>query len=194
MVLDIDEIRTLVAIARFGGFTRAATHLGRSQPAISRRIGLMEEELGAPLLERVRGGVKLTEAGLAFLPFAEAVLAAVQDGRAAVCSAMSAEKGPVSLALVGTLADTHIVGVLRKFARRSKTMDLDLRTATSKEVSELVRCGEVTLGLRYFGDGHSDLKSQIVGEEALLVVAASDHGLAGKRVTRQKLGEAVNDR
>ncbi len=68
----------------------------------------------------MRGGVKLTEAGRAFLPFAEAVLAAIEDGREAVRATVSEERGAVSLALVGTLADTHIVDVLRQFARRSR--------------------------------------------------------------------------
>ena len=81
--MDIESIRTFLSIAQFGGFTRAAGQLHRSQPAISRRIGLIEQELGAPLLERVRGGVRLTEAGRAFLPFAEAALAAIKDGREA---------------------------------------------------------------------------------------------------------------
>ena len=82
--MDIDEIRTFVSIAQLGGFTRAAGRLNRSHPAISRRIGLIEQDLGAALVERVRGGAKLTEAGRAFLPFAEAVLAAIEDGREAV--------------------------------------------------------------------------------------------------------------
>src|SRR5262249_58598197 len=71
--VDIDEIRTFVAIAQLGGFTRAADRLHRSQPAISRRIGLIEQELGAPLLERAHGGAGLTEAGPAPLPLARAV-------------------------------------------------------------------------------------------------------------------------
>ena len=185
--MDIDGIKTLVAISRFGGFTRAATHLNRSQPAISRRIGLMEAELGAPLIERVRGGVKLTDAGMAFLPFAEAALAAVEDGLNAVRASTGVDSGFVSVALVGTLADTHIVDILRRFARRFKTVDLDLRTATSQEVSDLVRRGEVTLGLRYVGDGDGDLMSEIIGGEAMLVIATPDHPLAGKRATPEAL-------
>ena len=161
--MDVDEIRTFVSIAQLGGFTRAAGRLNRSQPAISRRIGLIEQELGAPLLERVRGGVKLTEAGRAFLPFAEAVLAAIEDGREAVRATVSEQQGAVSLALVGTLADTHIVDVLRQFARRSKSVNLDLQTASSTEVSDLVRRGEATLGLRYFDNAHPDLVSRVVG-------------------------------
>lgn len=189
--MDVDEIRTFVSIAQLGGFTRAAGRLNRSQPAISRRIGLIEQELGAPLLERVRGGVKLTEAGRAFLPFAEAVLAAIEDGRQAVRATVSEQQGAVSLALVGTLADTHIVDVLRQFARRSKRVNLDLQTASSTEVSDLVRRGEATLGLRYFDNAHPDLVSRVVGAEPLLVICSADHPLAGKRIrsAQQLAGE-----
>jgi DNA-binding transcriptional LysR family regulator len=188
--MDVDEIRTFVS-TQLGGFTRAAGRLNRSQPAISRRIGLIEQELGAPLLERVRGGVKLTEAGRAFLPFAEAVLAAIEDGREAVRATVSEQQGAVSLALVGTLADTHIVDVLRQFARRSKSVNLDLQTASSTEVSDLVRRGEATLGLRYFDNAHPDLVSRVVGAEALLVICSADHPLAGRRIrsAQQLAGE-----
>jgi DNA-binding transcriptional LysR family regulator len=122
IAMDIDEIRTFVSIAQLGGFTRAAGRLNRSQPAISRRIRIIEQDLGAALVERVRGGAKLTEAGRAFLPFAEAVLAAIEDGREAVRATVGEGRGAVSLALVGTLADTHIVEVLRQFTRRSKSI------------------------------------------------------------------------
>ena len=53
--MDIDGLQTFVAIAELGGFTRAGARLHRSQPAISRRLGLLEQELGAPLFDRLRG-------------------------------------------------------------------------------------------------------------------------------------------
>lgn len=180
--MDVDEIRTFLAIAETGGFSRAAQRLHRSQPAISRRVGLLERELGAPLFERIRGHVRLTEAGRAFLPHAEATLAALKDGHDAVRDLQAGSQAPVSLALVGTLADTHIVDVLRRFARRNKNVRLELRTASSAEVSDIVRRGEATLGLRYFSGGRSDLIEHEAGSEAVLVVAAPDHRLAGRRV------------
>jgi DNA-binding transcriptional LysR family regulator len=185
--MDLEEIRTFVTIAQLGGFTRAADRLHRSQPAISRRINLIEEELGAPLFERVRGGVGLTGAGQAFLPFAETVLSAIEDGRAAVRATIDENAGAVSLALVGTLADSNIVDVLRQFARQSKSVELDLRTATSQEVSDLVRRGEVTLGLRYHPDERGDLSSRIVGVEPMRVICSPDHPLVGKRVQKRHL-------
>jgi DNA-binding transcriptional LysR family regulator len=61
---------------------------------------------------------------------------------------------------------------------------VDLRTATSREVGELVRRGEATLGLRYFADPSADLVSATVGEETLVVVCSAEHCLAGRRRCR----------
>jgi DNA-binding transcriptional LysR family regulator len=171
-----------VAIAELGGFTRAGARLHRSQPAISRRLGLLEHELGAPLFERLRGRARLTEAGRAFRPHAEAALAALKDGRDAVRDLQSGLRGTLSLALVGTLADTRIVDSLRRFRRRARDVTLELRTASSAEVTDLVRRGEVTLGLRYGVPEGDDLTVHPAGSEALLVVAAADHPLAGRRL------------
>ena len=181
--MNFDEVQTFVTVAELGGFTRAGEKLHRSQPAISRRITLLEEDLGAPLLERIRGGVRLTEAGKAFLPHAEAALAAMRDGREAVRSMLQERGGSLSLAMVGTLADTRIVDMLRDFAGALQGGRVDLRTATSREVSDLVRRGEVTLGLRYFADRTSGLVSETVGSEAMCVVVAAGHRLAGQNMS-----------
>ncbi len=180
--MDIEGVRTFLAVAELGNFTRAGRRLHRSQPAISRRLGLLEQELGAPLFERLRGRARLTEAGRTFLPHAEAALASIKDGQEAVRGLQAGIKGTVSLALVGTLADTQIIDALRRFAARAKGVRLELRTATSRGVADLVRRGEATLGLRYFPSERPELVSLNAGSEAMLVVAAPGHRLAGRRV------------
>lgn len=182
--MKLDEIRALVSIAQLGGVTRAAGSLNRSQPAVSRRIRQLEAALGARLIEKVSGGVILTEAGHAFLPFAEAALAMIEDGIAAVRDRSGETRGSVAIALVGTLAGTSVIEHVRRFARDHKDVDLVLRTANSREVSDLVRRGEATLGLRYFNDPSPELVSRVVAKEALVVVAAPNHRLAGRREVR----------
>ena len=91
------------------------------------------------------------------------------------------------MALVGTLADSNIVDVLRQFAQRSIAVELDLRTATSQEVSDLVRRGEVTLGLRYHPDERGELVSRVVGVEPMRVICSPEHPLVGKRVSKRRL-------
>jgi DNA-binding transcriptional LysR family regulator len=185
--MEFDEIQTFLTIAELGGFTRAAQRLHRSQPAISRRLGILEQELGAPLFERLRGRARLTEAGRAFLPHAEAALASLRDGRDAVHGLQSRIEGTVSLALVGTLADTHIIEALRRFAAQSKSLRLELRTASSREVTDLVRRGEATLGLRYNASERPELVSLDAGSETMLVVAAPGHRLVGRRIREARL-------
>src|SRR2546427_12255588 len=77
MAMELDHVETFVAIVRRGGFTRAASALHLSQPAVSRRLDLLEREVGRPLFDRTRGGARLTEAGRAVLPPAEGLLASV---------------------------------------------------------------------------------------------------------------------
>jgi DNA-binding transcriptional LysR family regulator len=182
IAVTIDELETFVSIARRGGFSRAAESLHRSQPAISRRVEMLEQQLGAPLFERVRGGVILTEAGRTLLPYAEAALAGMKDGAEAVRGLARGERGAISVALVGTLASTRFAGMLRQFGQRHPSVKLELRTANSQEVSDLVRRGEATLGLRYFTDTDPGLVSEQVTEEALVLVCSPDHRLAGRRV------------
>ena len=103
MAVEIDQVQAFVAIVRGGGFTRAASSLHLSQPAVSRRLDLLERELGAPLFERIRSGVVLTEAGRTFLPHAEGLLACMRDGVDSVRALHQVDRGTITLALVGTL-------------------------------------------------------------------------------------------
>jgi DNA-binding transcriptional LysR family regulator len=142
VIMDMDQIRTFVAVARGRSFSGAAATLHRSQPAISRRIELLEREFDIALFERLRGGSILTDAGAAFLPYAEIVLAAAADGAEALRAGRQGETGKIPLALVGTLANAALTNALRKFGKQYPKVRLELRTATSQEVSDLVQRGE----------------------------------------------------
>jgi len=181
--MTLDEIETFLCIARGGGFTRASHTLARSQPAISRRVHQLEDSVGAALFERVGHRVTLTAAGRAFLPHAEAVLAAIRDGERAIRDSVDAS-GPqvLKLAIVGTLADSHLVDALRAFEARFAEACIELTTATSREVSALVRTGDAHLGLRYFRDADPRLESEPLGVEKLVVVVPGTHRVRQRRL------------
>lgn len=171
--MELSEIEAFVTINRVGGFTRASLLLHLSQPAISRRIELLERELGAPLFERLPVGIRLTEAGRAFLPYAQQMLAAVEDGRTAVRALEEEEQGAITLALVGTLASTDLTEHLRAFRETYPQVHLRLCTARSDEVSTLVQQGDAHLGLRYFIDPRPEIRSLLALNEPLLVISAT---------------------
>jgi DNA-binding transcriptional LysR family regulator len=83
-----------------------------------------------------------------------------------------------------TLAGGRLSAILKRFAGEHPDVNLALRTATSVEVSDLVRRGEATIGLRYDPDTSRDLDCELLFAEPLRVVCAPDHRLAGGRVAR----------
>jgi len=181
IAVELDHVETFLAIVRGGGFTRASASLHLSQPAVSRRVHLLERELGAPLFDRMRGGAVLTDAGQAFLPHAEALLASMRDGMEAVGSLRGTGRGIVTLAVVGTLASTTLTDRLRRFRHAHPGIDLRLRTALSAEVSALVLRGDATLGLRYEPDAHRDLAAFAIHHEPMVAVCSPRHRLARAR-------------
>jgi DNA-binding transcriptional LysR family regulator len=180
--MDSEALATFLAVYHAGGISKAATRLRRSQPAISRRVALLEQQLNAPLFDRLGGGFALSEAGRILLPFAERTVAALKDANEAMTSFHKAESGSVSVAVVGTLAESKLTAVLKRFQGDTPGADVTLRTASSAEVSALVRRGEVTIGLRYLSDPSPDIENRELKPETLVVACGGDHRLAGRRV------------
>ncbi|WP_170181772.1 LysR family transcriptional regulator [Phreatobacter stygius] len=178
--MDSDALLTFVTIHQANGFSRAAEILGRSQPAISRRIALLEDELGVPVFERAAGGVVLSQAGRALLPHAERVLAALRDAENAIDTMRTETAGRVSIVAVGTLAGTNLTTILKRFVTDHPKIDLSISTATSAEVSDLVRRGEAMIGLRYLLDTAPDIICEHIASETMVVVCAAEHRFAGK--------------
>lgn len=183
--MELNQIEAFVSVATLGGFTKASRQLHRTQPAISRRIQLLEKSLGACLFERHGREVKLTPEGYAFLEYAQTTIAAMRDGIRAVNEAIDTNSGgpPVGLAVVGTLADTHLTTALSRFRKLYPATEVTLRTATSREVSVLVRRGEAEIGIRYFSDDHPDLEMTELGNENLFLVVSTNHRLSRKVVS-----------
>lgn len=172
--MDINQLEAFVAVAKLQSFSKATEELHLSQPAISRRISLLEHRLGSTLFERLPNGILLTESGTLFLPYAKRVLASLQDGIEALKSQEEIDRGIIEVALVGTLASTDITGQLKAFRQKYPEVKLKIRTALSNEVSELVLTGEVTIGLRYFPDLHKDLNCKPFCLESMVPVGSAE--------------------
>jgi DNA-binding transcriptional LysR family regulator len=180
--MDSEALETFLTVHQRGGVSAAASALSRTQSAISRRLALLEQQVGAPLFERIGRGLVLSELGATLLPHAERVAAALGDAQAAVIAAKSGDAGTVHMATVGTLANATLAGALKRVKAKLPNLDLRLQTATSAEVSAKVRAGEVSIGLRYFEDKAADLDCRVLQQERLVVVCSPQHALAGKRV------------
>src|SRR6185437_6366018 len=83
MAITITQLTTFLAIIRGGSVTAAADELVVTQPSVSSAVAALGRELGCELFERAGRGIRLTNAGIAFAPYAEDVLGLLQKGRAA---------------------------------------------------------------------------------------------------------------
>ncbi len=103
-------------VARRGNVSRAAEAMFVTQPTLTARLHALERELGEPLFARTRRGMKLTDAGRAFLPYAERAMRAVRDGRQALADARSASAGRLVLGAAPAVSTYVLPALLQRFA------------------------------------------------------------------------------
>src|SRR5688500_16152948 len=114
----IGQLQAFVAVARIGNVTRAAETLFLTQPALTARLQRLEGALGATLLVRDHQGARLSDAGRAFLPHAEAVLVAFGEGERAVDDARGEIDGDLRIGATPTMSAYVLPRVVRSYRER----------------------------------------------------------------------------
>ena len=142
---DIQNIEDFLALVRTGSFTRAADVRNVSQPAFTRRIKVLEQEIGAPLFDRSVMPIALTEAGLRFQSYAKNLSRTYRQALDETRAAFSHLKNPVRIAIPHTLALTVFPALWKDCLRRQP----DMKVALSGQRTE--RC------LSDLRDHHADL-------------------------------------
>ncbi len=178
--MDLEHLRAFVETVRRGSFSHAAAALHLSQPALSRRIGRLEAELGQRLLERRRPVATPTRTGLALLPFAERTLAEWDRLRPSL---------PVAAGLAGLLhiaassapAEAVVPPLVAEFCRRHPGVQTHLHVMNSDTVEECVRrhhCDVGFLGRRSRG---SLLQQVAVATDEVVLAVPRTHTLSARR-------------
>jgi len=141
--MELFQVRYFLALARTLNFTRAAEACNVSQPALTRAIQRLEEELGGPLLHRERNLTQLTALGRAMLPHLEAAHAAA-DAAAAQAAAFRRREGePLRLGIEGTLSVHVLASVLGELQSRIEGFEVGLTEAASAALLERLVAGEL---------------------------------------------------
>jgi DNA-binding transcriptional LysR family regulator len=154
--MEIYQLRTFVAVAEQGHFTRAAERLHITQPAVTSQIKALEEELGVTLFERNHSGVALTKAGQTLLPEAEKTLAAAHQLLNTAKSLQGFVTGKVKL---GTILDSDFVRLgsfLTGLLQHLPLLEIKMQHGLSGVVMEGVKSGELDAG--FFIGANSDPK------------------------------------
>jgi DNA-binding transcriptional LysR family regulator len=187
----ITQVEGFLEIAHQRNLSRAADALHITQPALTSRIKLLEEELGTPLFERSRRGMRLTSAGRAFLPHAERATDALAAGRGTVSEHARGSAGQLAIGTAPAVGTYALPGLLARFARRFGDVRLIVRTGHSEEVIEQVDRGELDIGLiRELR--HPGLTVQTLYWDELDLVVAPQHEFAHREsISLDLLAEAT---
>ncbi len=180
------QLEAFVEVARRRSVTGAAEALYVTQPALTARLNALERALGTTLLDRRRrGGTQLTEAGRAFLPYAERALEAVDAGRTLLSAVAEGRGGQIAIGCSPAVSTYALPAILHAFATTHPDVQLAVRTGHSEEVLELVKRGQVEVALiRSLRD--PEVESITLYEDELVLVVHRGHAF-GDAVPLQEL-------
>ena len=183
----LGQLQAFLEIARLGNVTRAADTLFLTQPALTSRLKRLEEEIGATLLVRDRKGARLTDAGRAFLPYAERAVATMTDAQRVVVEVTRSATGELAAAATPTLSMYLLPSVISRFASANPSVRLSFHSAASEEILEMVLQGQVEFGLGRSLQ-HPDIENVPLYEEEYVLIINARHRLAGiGKITPEEL-------
>jgi DNA-binding transcriptional LysR family regulator len=145
--MNLDQLRGFVTVVRLGNFTRAAEYLHLAQPSLSRQIASLEQDLGAELIHRARGGSTLTTAGEALLPLARRMLADAESVHRELAELAGLQRGRVRLGATPSLCISLVAEVLSVFHAAHPAIDLQISEQGSRRLLDELARGELDLAL-----------------------------------------------
>jgi len=173
----LGQIEGFLEVARRGNVSRAAEAMFVTQPTLTARLHALERELGEPLFARTRRGMRLTDAGRAFLPYAERAIRAVRDGRQALVDARSASAGRLVLGAAPAVSTYVLPALLQRFAAAYPRVEVAVRTGHSEDVLQMLLREEVQLGL-VRALRHAEIESMPLYDDPLVLVVPPGHPFA----------------
>lgn len=180
--MDIDQLRYFLKVAERQNFTRAAEELAISQPALSRSIQRLEEELGQPVLERKSRSVALTDAGLLLQARAQQALSILEDTKAEIAD--DGQSGRVRVGAIPTIAPYYLPQVLRQFAEEFPKAALIVQENTTEVLLKSCTQGDIDLAILALPIAAKHLEIEELFAEELLLVLPPGHVLAEKETIR----------
>jgi DNA-binding transcriptional LysR family regulator len=178
--MDVRTLACFVAVAEDLHFRRAAERLHLTQPALSMRIRSLEDEIGAPLLERDRRHVALTPAGAAFLDHARAAVGHAAQAKAEALRAARGEAGQLRLGFTVIAFYGVLPEAVRAFRERFSGVDIELQEMNSPLQEAALAAGEIDLGIVHPPLDTPGLAVRPLSHDELVLALPASHPLAAR--------------
>lgn len=177
--MDTQALKTFVDIAQSGSFSSTAERLHLSQPAVSKRIAALEQQVGHKLLDRVGRRIMLTEAGKNLLPHAKQVLITLDDATRSLSRLHNNVSGRLSLGTSHHIGLHRLPPVLRQFTQRYPDVDLDIHFMDSEQACEGVIDGSLEMAVVTLPpEADARLSTELLWPDPLDVIVGPAHPLA----------------
>jgi len=177
------HLESFVEVARRGNVSRAAEALFLTQPAITARLKALERDMGVELFVRSSRGMKLSDAGRAFLPYAERTMATVDEGRQLVANLRQGNVGALVIAAAPAVSTYVLPEILRVFRTTHPKVRLGVKTGHTEEVLEMVLRAEAHIGIGR-PIKHPDIELIPVLDDEMVLVASARHAFARRGKVR----------
>lgn len=184
--MELRHLRYFVAVGEEQHYGRAAQRLRVAQPALSRQIQDLEEEMGFKLFDRLPRGVKLNAAGEAFLKEARSILQQVNDAASRAERVASGQSGSLRVGFVESISWHGLVPAsFRRFRKRQPDAELQLRPASSSDQFEAIASGNLDAGFAFaISTTARNLAQLKIGALNLVLAAPQGHPLTTRKSVR----------
>jgi DNA-binding transcriptional LysR family regulator len=184
----MERIRAFVVVTEELNFGRAAARLHLTQPPLSRQIKLLEQEVGAALLDRSGRAVRLTPAGRVFLAEARRILRLAEESTLAVRRIPAGDGGTLVVGFTAVSVHGYVQSFLRRAGERLPHVDLVLRELVTAGQVEAIAAGDIDLGFVRPPVTRSGLESRVVHSERMVLALPADD-LIARRGTPAEVAE-----
>ncbi len=177
--MDTQHLKAFITVAKLRSFTNAADALHLTQPAISKRIAALEQQLDCKLFDRIGRSIALTEAGQALLPRASDILLSVKDTELAISNLSGRISGSLRLATSHHIGLHHLPQILKRFTLHYPDVHLELSFMDSEKAYDAVSQGDAELAIITLSNQPpSGITTTALWQDPLSFVVAYDHQLA----------------
>ena len=179
--MELHEIRYFLALSQTLNFTKAAEACHVSQPALTRAIQKMEDELGGLLFSRERNNTHMTELGRLIEPHLAEVVAQTGEAKQTAARFLKLEKANLALGVMCTIAPVQFVSFLGRFRADNPGVEVTLLEEVPNRLCDLLVKGDLDVALMARPDGFpAPLKASGLYSERFVIACAAGHRLAAK--------------
>ncbi|GJD89322.1 MULTISPECIES: LysR family transcriptional regulator [Methylobacterium] len=179
--MELHEIRYFLAVGETRNFTKAADACHVTQPALTRAIRKLEDELGGMLVSRERGNIHLTDLGRLLEPSLRAMMVQAGEAKRTAESFLRLKGAPIRLGVMCTVGPVRFTGFLNEFRVSHPGIELTLIEGMSSELKELLRSGDLDVAVISDPEGFEPpLHASVLYQEPFILACGPTHAFAAR--------------